>query len=127
MFEGKRLLVVDDDLRNTFALSGTLKKKGFEVHIADNGQMALEKLDQLGSVDLILMDIMMPVMDGYEAMARIRADSTQADLPIIALTAKAMPEDRRKCLEAGASDYLAKPIDMDRLLSMIRLWLGRAA
>ena len=127
VFEGKRLLVVDDDLRNTFALSGTLKKKGFEVHIADNGQMALEKLDQLGSVDLILMDIMMPVMDGYEAMARIRADSTQADLPIIALTAKAMPEDRRKCLEAGASDYLAKPIDMDRLLSMIRLWLGRAA
>ncbi len=127
VFEGKRLLLVDDDLRNTFALSGTLKKKGFDVHIADNGQMALNKLAELGTVDLVLMDIMMPVMDGYEAMARIRANPAHAELPVIALTAKAMPEDRRKCLEAGASDYLAKPIDMDRLLSMIRVWLGRAA
>ena len=127
VFEGKRLLLVDDDLRNTFALSGTLKKKGFDVHIADNGQMALDKLAELGTVDLVLMDIMMPVMDGYEAMARIRANPAHAELPVIALTAKAMPEDRRKCLEAGASDYLAKPIDMDRLLSMIRVWLGRAA
>ena len=121
------MLIVDDDLRNTFALSGALKKKGFEVHIADNGQMALDKLEELGELDLVLMDIMMPVMDGYEAMGRIRADERFAQMPIIALTAKAMAEDRRKCIEAGASDYMTKPIDIDRLLAMIRVWLGRAA
>ncbi|MBB87368.1 MAG: hypothetical protein CMP06_08725 [Xanthomonadales bacterium] len=127
VFDGKRVLVVDDDLRNTFALSGSLKKKGFEIHIADNGQMALDKLAELGSVDLVLMDIMMPVMDGYEAMGKMRADERFAHIPVIALTAKAMAEDRRKCIEAGANDYLTKPIDMDRLLAMIRVWLGRAA
>lgn len=127
VFQGKRVLIVDDDLRNTFALSGALKKKGFEVHIADNGQMALDKLEELGELDLVLMDIMMPVMDGYEAMGRIRADERFAQMPIIALTAKAMAEDRRKCIEAGASDYMTKPIDIDRLLAMIRVWLGRAA
>ena len=127
LFEGKRLLIVDDDLRNTFALSAALKKHGFVIEIAENGQMAIDKLDQQPDTDLVLMDIMMPVMDGYQTMTALRADPRFAELPIIALTAKAMPEDRRKCIDAGASDYQTKPVDVDRLLAVMRVWLGRAA
>ncbi|MCG7537253.1 response regulator [Pseudoalteromonas sp. OOF1S-7] len=119
---GFHILLVDDDLRNTYALSKLLKEQGLAVTMADNGQLALEKLQQNEQFDLVLMDIMMPVMDGFEAMKHIRADISQ-NLPIIALTAKAMSEDKQKCLEAGASDYLAKPVDINVLISMMKIWL----
>ncbi|NRA55520.1 MAG: response regulator [Gammaproteobacteria bacterium] len=121
--EGCNVLLVDDDLRNTFALSKVLKKQGMNVTLADNGQMALEQLEQAEKIDIVLMDIMMPVMDGHEAMRRIRQQPQYKNLPIIALTAKAMQEDRRKCVEAGASDYLTKPVDIDKLVAMMRVWL----
>ncbi|SDJ38020.1 signal transduction histidine kinase [Ferrimonas sediminum] len=120
---GKRILLVDDDMRNVFALSSVLEEKGMEVTIARNGFEALEKLGEMEQADGVLMDIMMPKMDGYEAMREIRKRSHWAKLPIIALTAKAMKGDRSKCIEAGASDYLAKPVDTDKLLSMLRVWL----
>ena len=125
MLRGKTALLVDDDMRNTFALSKILRGKGMSILVADNGQRALEILQKEPArrVDVVLMDIMMPVMDGYEAIRAIRADVKLTRLPIIALTAKAMPEDRRKCLAAGASEYLAKPVDATRLLSMLRVWL----
>ena len=122
---GKKTLIVDDPLRNVFALSGLLRKRGLEVIVADNGQMALERLDENPGIDAVLMDIMMPVMDGFEAMRRIRGDERFRNLPVIAVTAKAMAEDRRRCMEAGASDYLSKPIELDALLAMLRVWLGR--
>ncbi len=118
-FEGRTALIVDDDMRTVFALSATLRAKGLEVLVADTGQGALEVLDERPNVDVVLMDIMMPEMDGYEAMRRIRADRRFADVPIIALTAKAMKGDEEKCVAAGASRYLPKPIDADRLLAMI--------
>jgi len=121
--QGCNVLLVDDDLRNTFALSKVLKKQGMNVTLADNGQMALDKLYADDTIDIVLMDIMMPVMDGYEAMTQIRANTQYSDLPIIALTAKAMQEDRRKCVEAGASDYLTKPVDVDKLVAMMKIWL----
>jgi len=93
------------------------------VVMADNGKLALEKLAREKDIDLVVIDIMMPVMDGYEAMRAIRAQQRFEKLPIIALTAKAMPEDRAKCLDAGANDYLTKPIDVDKLLSLMRVWL----
>jgi CheY-like chemotaxis protein/signal transduction histidine kinase/HAMP domain-containing protein len=123
MLEGKRILVVDDDMRNLFAVSKVLEEKGLTVLKAEDGARALEILESDEKVDLTLMDIMMPGMDGYEAMRRIRAQARFARLPIIALTAKAMKEDRQKCIEAGANDYLAKPVDVDKLLSMMRVWL----
>ena len=122
LFVDKRVLVVDDDMRNAFALSRILSEKQMEVGVANNGFRALELLAE-DSFDLVLMDIMMPEMDGYEAMRRIRAQEKYRNLPIIALTAKAMPEDKGKCMAAGASDYLAKPIEEGRLLSMMRVWL----
>jgi len=126
-FDGCEVLLVDDDLRNTFALSKVLKKQGMKVVLADNGQMALERLATNDSIDIVLMDIMMPVMDGHEAMKQIRLQDKYTNLPIIALTAKAMQEDKRKCLEAGASDYLTKPVDIDKLIAMMRVWLYQDA
>ncbi|MDF4002051.1 response regulator [Luteibacter sp. PPL552] len=120
---GRRVLLVDDDMRNLFALSKVLRAKGVEVVMAQDGQKALDTLDRDPGLELVLMDIMMPVMDGYDTMRAIRAKPAVARVPIIALTAKAMRGDREKCLEAGANDYLSKPIDIDRLLSMIRVWL----
>ena len=119
--EGHVVLMVDDDLRNTFALSNMLEDKGLEVIVAENGQKALDELDKHPEIELVLMDIMMPVMDGYEAMEKIRAQSKYKDLPIIALTAKAMAEDKTKCLKAGANDYMNKPVDVDKLLSLIKV------
>jgi tubulin-specific chaperone A len=124
MLEGKEVLIVDDDARNAFALSKLLADKGLKVHIVPSGQKALELLDKT-PVDLVLMDIMMPGMDGYEATQRIRAQQRFHSLPILALTAKAMKGDREKCIAAGANDYLSKPIDADRLFSMLRVWLNK--
>jgi CheY-like chemotaxis protein/CHASE3 domain sensor protein/putative methionine-R-sulfoxide reductase with GAF domain len=121
----KKVLLVDDDMRNTFALSTLLQDCELKVEIAGNGMEALEKLDAHPDFDMVLMDIMMPEMDGYEAMRRIRKHDRYKQVPIIALTAKAMRNDREKCIEAGASDYISKPIDMDKLLSMIRVWLSK--
>jgi HAMP domain-containing protein/signal transduction histidine kinase/DNA-binding response OmpR family regulator len=120
---GKKALLVDDDARNLFAITAILEQHEMKVVYAENGQEALEKLAVEEDVDVVLMDIMMPEMDGYEAMRRIRADDTHAKLPIIALTAKAMKGDREKCLSAGASDYITKPIDADHLVSLLRVWL----
>ncbi len=125
MFKDKRILVVDDDMRNAFALSQILEERGMIISIADDGAKAVEILTKDNKFDLILMDIMMPGMDGYEAMRRIRKDDNLAQIPIITLTAKAMAEDKRRCMEAGASDYLTKPVEEGRLLSMMRVWLYR--
>jgi len=122
---GRHILVVDDDMRNIFALTTMLRDSNMEVTSAKNGIEALEKLDKMESVDLILMDIMMPEMDGYETMENIRKQKKYDDLPILALTAKAMKGDRAKCIESGANDYLSKPIDTNKLLSMMRVWLYR--
>lgn len=122
-FAGKKVLLVDDDIRNIYALSGLLEESGMEVIRANDGQKAIETLKQNPEVDIILMDIMMPIMDGYEACRQIRKMDKFRNLPIIALTAKAMKEDHQLCLDAGASDYLPKPIDGNRLLSIISVWL----
>jgi CheY-like chemotaxis protein/signal transduction histidine kinase len=121
--QNRTVLLVDDDMRNTFALSKLLKKHGLNLVIADNGQMALDKLRENKAIDLVIMDIMMPVMDGYQAMREIRKVPAWADLPIISLTARAMPEEVDKCMEAGANDYMMKPVDIDRLLTLLRVWL----
>jgi len=120
---GKKILVVDDDIRNIFALSHALKSRGMSVLRAENGQKALEVLDGNPDMDIVLMDIMMPVMDGFEAMRRIRQQERFWKLPVLALTAKAMKGDKEKCIDAGANDYLAKPIDIAKVLSMLRVWL----
>ena len=125
MLAGKKILLVDDDMRNVFALSSALEAHGMEVAIARNGREGVEKLSANPETDLVLMDIMMPEMDGYEAMRAIRKRKRFQDLPIIALTAKAMKGDRNKCIEAGASDYMAKPVDTDKLFSLLRVWLYR--
>ncbi len=122
---GRRVLLVDDDMRNLFALSKVLRSWGLVVAMAQDGQKALKALGDDEAPELVLMDIMMPVMDGYDTMRAIRAQPQFDKLPIIALTAKAMRGDREKCIEAGASDYLSKPIDIDKLSSMIRVWLQR--
>jgi PAS domain S-box-containing protein len=125
LLRNKKVLVVDDDMRTTFALSNLLSGKGMETLKAENGGRAVETLHGDPDVDLVLMDIMMPGMDGYEAMEKIRAQDRFRDLPIIALTAKAMPEDRARCIAAGANDFLPKPVDAGRLTAMMRLWLHK--
>lgn len=125
LFEGRRLLLVDDDVRNIFALSSALEQKGATVEFARNGVEALAKLRQYDDIDLVLMDVMMPEMDGYEATRQIRLQPQWKHLPIIAVTAKAMKDDQERCREAGANDYLAKPIDLDRLFSLIRVWMPK--
>jgi CheY-like chemotaxis protein len=120
---GKKVLLVDDDARNLFAISTILEQHEMKVAYAENGQQALEKLATEADVQIVLMDIMMPEMDGYEATRRIRAQPPYAKLPVIALTAKAMKGDREKCIDAGASDYITKPIDPDQLVSLLRVWL----
>ena len=122
---GKSVLVVDDDVRNIFALSSVLERRGMNVLTATTGREAIEMLEATPNVELALMDIMMPEMDGYKTMQAIRQRPTLRRLPIIALTAKAMKGDREKCLEAGASDYLAKPVNTEQLLSALRMWLHR--
>ncbi|WP_339703353.1 response regulator [Algoriphagus aquimarinus] len=125
IFHSKKILLVDDDMRNVFALSKILKERGMEIIKAENGKNALEMLDAHADIDLVLMDIMMPEMDGYEAMQRIRSQVKYKNLPVIALTAKAMNDDKQKCIDAGANDYIAKPVDVERLLSLMRVWLSK--
>ncbi|MFL6577458.1 MAG: response regulator, partial [Povalibacter sp.] len=121
--QGRKVLVVDDDVRNIFALNSILERRGMQVVSANNGMDAIKLLEDSEDLSLVLMDVMMPEMDGYETMKRIRSNPRFRLLPIIALTAKAMKGDREKCLEAGASDYVAKPVDTAQLLSLVRMWL----
>jgi tubulin-specific chaperone A len=118
-------LLAEDDMRTVYALSALLRGKGASVLVADNGREALETLALHPDVDGVLMDIMMPEMDGYEAMRRLRKDPRFAKLPVIALTARAMKGERERCVEAGATDYLAKPIDGERLLAAVSNWIVR--
>jgi CheY-like chemotaxis protein len=120
----KKVLVVDDDVRNIFALTAMLERQQMEVLSVDSGKEAIETLERNPDVDIAIVDVMMPEMDGYETMARMRELATFNDRPIIALTAKAMKGDREKCIEAGASDYIAKPVNNSHLLSMLRSWLS---
>ena len=125
VFEGRKVLLVDDDVRNIFALTSALEQKGAVVVIGRNGREAIERLNEVEDIDLVLMDVMMPEMDGFEATIEIRKDPRWRKLPIIAVTAKAMKDDQERCLQAGSNDYLAKPIDLDRLFSLIRVWLPK--
>jgi CheY-like chemotaxis protein len=122
---GKKVLIVDDDIRNIFALTAMLERQQMVVTAVDSGIDAIEALSKDGDIDVALVDVMMPEMDGYETMARMRALPTFSERPIIALTAKAMKGDREKCIEAGASDYIAKPVNRANLLSMLRSWLNQ--
>jgi CheY-like chemotaxis protein len=126
VFVGRKILLADDDMRNIFALSAVLEDSGFKIEIATNGREAIEKLESATGIELVLMDVMMPEMDGIEATRRIRQQSKWANLPIIAVTAKAMQGDREQCLAAGANDYISKPVDIDKLLSLIKVWLHSA-
>ena len=121
----RKVLVVDDDIRNIFALATVLENHDMEVVSATNGRRAIEIIGGTPDLGVVLMDIMMPEMDGYETMREIRKNPKFRTLPILALTAKAMKGDREKCLEAGASDYIAKPVNTDQLLSLLRVWLYR--
>jgi CheY-like chemotaxis protein len=121
--QGRKVLVVDDDIRNVFALTSTLEQRGMKVVFAENGREGIDRLLQHANTDLILLDIMMPEMDGYETARAIRSMPRFEHLPIISLTAKAMKGDREKAIAAGASDYITKPVDVDQLVSMMRVWL----
>jgi CheY-like chemotaxis protein len=128
--EGRRILVVEDDVRNIFALSSLLEPKGATIEIARNGREAIEALTRsclpgAKPIDLVLMDIMMPEMDGLTAMRAIRKQPEWKKLPIIALTAKAMKDDQERCLAAGANDYIAKPLDVEKLMSLVRVWIPK--
>ena len=123
--KGKKALIVDDDIRNIFALTSILERYEMDVQYAENGHDALKLLNQHPEMDVVLMDVMMPEMDGYEATRRIRENEHFEELPIIAITAKAMKGDREKCIAAGASDYVTKPVDGDQLIGLLRVWLSR--
>ncbi|WP_054023238.1 response regulator [Bacillus sp. FJAT-28004] len=125
LFKGKKVLLVEDDSRNVFALVKALENKAFNVTVASNGRQCLDIIREKSDFDLVLMDIMMPIMDGFETMQALRQETDMKDTPIIALTAKAMKSDRDKCLEAGASDYISKPLNMDQLFSLMRVWLTK--
>ena len=122
---GTRVLIVDDDIRNIFSLTSVLESYDVEVLHAERGRDGIRILEEDGAIDVGLIDIMMPEMDGYETMRQIRRRPELADLPLIAVTAKAMKGDRQKCLDAGASDYIAKPVDIDLLLALLRVWVAR--
>jgi CheY-like chemotaxis protein len=123
IFEGRRVLIVDDDIRNVFALTSALEAHGMEVLYAENGVQGIEKLRANPEIDVVLMDVMMPEMDGYETMRAIRAIPEFSALPILAVTAKAMREDRDRSIAAGASDWMTKPVNPDELLALIGIWL----
>jgi CheY-like chemotaxis protein len=123
VFQGRKILIVDDDVRNVFALAAVLEGYGMEVVYGENGNEGLAKLQEHPDVDLVLMDVMMPELDGYETTRAVREQDRFKKLPIIALTAKAMKGDREKSIESGASDYITKPVDTDQLLSLMRVWL----
>ncbi len=123
IFAGRRVLIVDDDIRNVYALSHVLGRLGMEIVYAENGREGLEALEREHDIALVLMDVMMPEMDGYETLTAVRQMPAFAGLPIIALTAKAMPGDREKTISCGASDYVPKPVDVDQLLEVMRGWL----
>jgi CheY-like chemotaxis protein len=125
ILSGKKVLVIDDDVRNIFSLTSLLERHHMEVVFAENGREGIELLKSSTNIDAILVDIMMPDMDGYETMLEIRKMRRFKATPMIALTAKAMKGDREKCVEAGASDYVSKPADVDRLLSLLRVYLGK--
>lgn len=121
--KNKKILIVDDDIRNVYALTIALEKFEMDIIVAENGREGIEVLMENPETDLILMDIMMPEMDGFEAIRRIRQITEFQTIPIIALTAKAMKRDREECLDAGATDYISKPIDLDQLFSLMQVWL----
>jgi CheY-like chemotaxis protein len=126
VLDGRRILIVEDDVRNIFALSSVLEPKGCKLTLARNGREAIDVLEKTPDIELVLMDVMMPEMDGLTATRLIRKrDDRLAKIPIIALTAKAMRDDQEKCLEAGANDYIAKPIDVEMLLSLLRVWMPK--
>jgi CheY-like chemotaxis protein len=123
---GRKIVVIDDDIRNIFSLASALEEYGIELSYAESGRAGLEVLDAQPEVDVVLVDIMMPDMDGYETIREIRSRAGLADLPIVAVTAKAMKGDRQKCIQAGASDYVSKPVDIDHLVSVLRVSIQRA-
>ncbi|MEG2508065.1 MAG: response regulator, partial [Chryseobacterium sp.] len=123
VLSAKKILITDDDARNIFSLSKALEKYQVEVVVAMDGKQAIEQMAQHPDIDVVLMDMMMPEMDGYATIRQIRKNQKYARLPIIAVTAKSMVGDRQKCIDAGASDYISKPVDLDQLLSLLRVWL----
>ena len=123
MLANRKVLIVDDDMRNIFALSTVLEEHEMVIVSADNGRDAIRILKEQPDIEVVLMDIMMPEMDGMETMREIRKIASLKDLPIVAVTAKAMKGDREKCIEAGAWDYLSKPVDTEQMLSVLRAWL----
>jgi len=122
--DGKTIMIVDDDHRNVFVLAAALEDYGANIIAAENGKMALELL-RTNKVDLILMDIMMPVMDGYETIRAIKGDKELKGIPVIAVTAKSLKSDKEKCIEAGADDYISKPVDYDVLIRLIKAWTAK--
>jgi CheY-like chemotaxis protein len=125
VLRGRKVLVVDDDARNIFALTTLLESRDMDVISATNGHQAIELIKTTPDLNMVLMDIMMPEMDGYQTIGEVRKEPRFRNLPILAITAKAMKGDREKCLDAGASDYIAKPVNTDQLLSLMRVWLFR--